>query len=153
MKSNDSTDETAVVRKKRSRNGDRNPETGRFASGCQPGPGRPKGSRDRLVQLRELVLDALDERGGLEYLRALDDRDFVGLLKQVLSQTKHLTHAVDEDPLAERPGVTFTLQLMAPDGSVVEDIGTPEHPLTEEEMRNEVRRRGLLDQFGPPAPE
>ena len=152
MKRNDSTDETAVVRKKRPTNGDRDPETGRFASGCQPGPGRPKGSLDRLVKLRDLVLDALDERGGLEYLRGLDDREFVGWLRQVLSQTKHLSHSVDEDPLAERPGVTFSIQLMAPDGSVVEDIGTPEHPLTEEEMRNEVNRRGLLDQFGPPAP-
>lgn len=54
------------------------------------GPGRPKGVRNRLTNLREAVLEAFDEVGGPEYLVRLaqgtqsDRAAFVGLVSKVL---------------------------------------------------------------------
>ncbi len=54
------------------------------------GPGRPKGVRNRLTNLRDAVLEAFDEVGGPEYLVRLangtqsDRAAFVGLVSKVL---------------------------------------------------------------------
>jgi hypothetical protein len=54
------------------------------------GPGRPKGVRNRLTNLREAVLEAFDTVGGPEYLVRLangtqsDRAAFVGLVSKVL---------------------------------------------------------------------
>jgi hypothetical protein len=55
-----------------------------------PGPGRPKGVRNKLTNLREAVLEAFDTVGGPEYLVRLangtqsDRAAFVGLVSKVL---------------------------------------------------------------------
>jgi hypothetical protein len=55
-----------------------------------PGPGRPKGVRNKLTNLREAVLEAFDTVGGTEYLARLangtqsDRAAFIGLVSKVL---------------------------------------------------------------------
>jgi hypothetical protein len=55
-----------------------------------PGPGRPKGSKDKLPQeLKAMILQALDKSGGVDYLvsRAKDPRTasaFLTLIGKVL---------------------------------------------------------------------
>jgi len=49
------------------------------------GPGRPKGAKNLTSQRAKLmVLEALDQRGGLKWLAGLDDDVFAGLLKTIL---------------------------------------------------------------------
>ena len=53
-----------------------------------PGPGRPKGAANRENKmLREMILAALDENGGVEYLKTQavkEPRAFLSLLGRVL---------------------------------------------------------------------
>lgn len=53
-----------------------------------PGPGRPKGSANRENKmLREMILEALEQKGGVEYLAAQADKNpkaFLALLSRVL---------------------------------------------------------------------
>ena len=55
-----------------------------------PGPGRPKGVRNQLTNLRDAVLEAFDQVGGAQYLAKLaegtssDRAAFVGLVAKVL---------------------------------------------------------------------
>ncbi len=54
----------------------------------KPGPGRPKGSPNRKTQmLRDMILGALDEKGGVAYLVKQADENpaqFMSLLGRVL---------------------------------------------------------------------
>ena len=58
-----------------------------------PGPGRPKGSTNKVTrELREMVLEALERSGGVNYLaeRAVDPKTataFLSLLGKVLPTT------------------------------------------------------------------
>lgn len=64
----------------------------RVGSGV-PGPGRPKGSKNRVpAELKEMILGALDDAGGQEYLleRAQDPKTaqaFLTLVGKVLPMT------------------------------------------------------------------
>ena len=65
--------------------------TGAAAMG--PGPGRPKGSQNKVTaELKDMILQALDEAGGVGYLqeRALDPRTasaFLTLVGKTLPMT------------------------------------------------------------------
>lgn len=56
-----------------------------------PGPGRPKGSRNKTtMQLKEMILTALDKKGGVEYLVQQAEENptaFISLLNKVLPMT------------------------------------------------------------------
>lgn len=58
-----------------------------------PGPGRPKGSKNKLPgELREMVLEALDRSGGVDYLaeRAIDPKTagaFLTLIGKIIPTT------------------------------------------------------------------
>jgi hypothetical protein len=56
--------------------------------GPRPGSGRPKGSLDKgNAAIREMVVDALDELGGVEYLKGVADSHpaaFLSLLGKIL---------------------------------------------------------------------
>lgn len=62
----------------------------KFKKGQERGPGRPKGSKNKTtIQLKEMVLEALDNAGGVKYLekRANDPRTasaFLTLVGKVL---------------------------------------------------------------------
>ena len=62
-------------------------ETCRIGSG-RPGPGRPKGATNKLTRdLKEMTLKALNEEGGVDYLRAQardNPRAFLGLLARFI---------------------------------------------------------------------
>lgn len=61
------------------------------SGGKREGAGRPKGSLDKNnKQLREMILAALEEKGGVEYLAAKADshpQAFMSLLSRVLPMT------------------------------------------------------------------
>src|SRR5262249_11070270 len=63
----------------------------RFKKGQPPGPGRPKGSLNKTtLQLREMILLALDKLGGPDYLVALGRENssaYASLLSKVLPTT------------------------------------------------------------------
>ena len=49
------------------------------------GQGRPKGRKNKIpTDLRDAIYIAFEERGGVDFLRKLGDRDFVTLLKTIL---------------------------------------------------------------------
>lgn len=64
-----------------------------FKKGKKPGPGRPKGTPNKVTQeLKTMILQALDGAGGVEYLqeRANDPRTasaFLSLVGKVLPMT------------------------------------------------------------------
>ena len=64
-----------------------------FKKGGKPGPGRPKGTANKVTkELKEMILTALDGAGGVEYLeaRAKDPRTasaFLTLVGKVLPMT------------------------------------------------------------------
>lgn len=61
-----------------------------FKKGQKPGPGRPKGTANKVTkELKDMILQALDESGGVDYLvkRASDPRTaaaFLSLIGKVL---------------------------------------------------------------------
>ena len=67
------------------KNGRGRVSTGQFAEGNSGGPGRPRGSQNKVnALLKEDILAAYKERGGIEWLRSLDERLFVQLLKKII---------------------------------------------------------------------
>lgn len=64
-----------------------------FQNGGKPGPGRPKGAQNKInKELKEMILEALDGAGGVDYLkeRAKDPRTasaFLTLVGKVLPMT------------------------------------------------------------------
>jgi hypothetical protein len=65
----------------------------KFKKGQKRGPGRPKGAQNKVTtELKEMILEALDGAGGVEYLqeRAKDPRTasaFLTLVGKVLPMT------------------------------------------------------------------
>lgn len=64
-----------------------------FKKGQKSGPGRPKGAQNKVTkELKEMILSALDNAGGIEYLerKANDPRTasaFLALIGKVLPMT------------------------------------------------------------------
>jgi len=64
---------------------------GRFCRGNPGGPGRPKGSRDRVGELANAVLNAFQRLGGVDWLVAQAEqspRDFIALLGRLLNRVE-----------------------------------------------------------------
>jgi hypothetical protein len=60
-------------------------EHGQFGEGNPGGPGRPPGTPNKVnAILRDDILQAYRQRGGVEWLKRLKDRDFVGLLEKTM---------------------------------------------------------------------
>jgi hypothetical protein len=82
----------------------------------KPGPGRPKGSKNKTsIALREQILAALDRVGGEEYLARLaieNSSAFSGLLGKVLPSTL----AMPEIDGGKSDMVTFQRVIVWPDG-------------------------------------
>ncbi|MDY7010725.1 MAG: hypothetical protein SVV80_08240 [Planctomycetota bacterium] len=67
------------------KNGDGRASTGQFAKGNPGGPGRPKGSPNKVnALLKKDILAAYKEKGGIEWLRGLYERLFVQLLEKII---------------------------------------------------------------------
>ena len=81
-----------------------------------PGPGRPKGSKNRTtLQLREAILAALDRVGGDKYLARLaveNSSAFASLLGKVLPTTL----AADDSHGGAEAQITFTRIIVHADG-------------------------------------
>jgi hypothetical protein len=75
----------------------------KFKKGQKSGPGRPKGATNKVNgQLKEMILQALEGAGGIEYLerRANDPKTaaaFLGLVGKVLPMT--IAGAAGEPPV------------------------------------------------------
>lgn len=64
---------------------ERRGESGQFAEGNPGGPGRPKGAPNKVnALLKEDIAEAYRQRGGIEWLRGLKDRDLVRLLEKIM---------------------------------------------------------------------
>jgi len=76
----------AIADKKSGKNGPKaRDQQGRFAEGNGGGPGRPKGKRNKVTAvLRDDILQAYQERGGVAWLRDLPPRDFARLLEKLV---------------------------------------------------------------------
>jgi hypothetical protein len=79
--------------------------TGRFGAG---NPGKPKGAKNKATQeLKDMILEALQNKGGVEYLeRQADEKPvaFMALIGRVLPMT---VAGDSENPLAVGLTVTF----------------------------------------------
>lgn len=57
-------------------------------TGNKPGPGRPKGSPNKITsQIKDMIVQALENKGGVEYLEQQADKNptaFMGLIGKVL---------------------------------------------------------------------
>ena len=86
---------------------ERDQRSGRFLSGCKPGPGRGVGSRNRLQD--QFILDIADlwKRRGAECLERIADTDpatVVRVISQLLPKTVdlNLSSSIDVTDFAER---------------------------------------------------
>jgi hypothetical protein len=60
-------------------------EQGQFAEGNPGGPGRPKGLPNKAnALLKEDIVEAYRQRGGIDWLKGLKDREFVRLLEKTM---------------------------------------------------------------------
>ena len=66
-------------------------DAGRFAPGNPGGPGRRAGSPNKVnAVLKDDILTAYQQRGGIDWLRGLGDRDFVRLIQKVMPRDLHV---------------------------------------------------------------
>jgi hypothetical protein len=97
----------------------------RFKKGQPPGPGRPKGSLNKTtLQLREMILLALDKLGGPDYLVALGRENssaYASLLSKVLPTTLN-TSETDGGVGAQ---LVFRREIVYPNGHVEIEGVTP----------------------------
>lgn len=74
------------------------------AAAMGPGPGRPKGSKDKLtVDLKRMIEEALDLAGGAQYLYEQSEKSpaaFLTLVGKLLPKDVNLTASVDDKILA-----------------------------------------------------
>jgi len=57
-----------------------------------PGPGRPKGLKNKFTRdVREMVLQAINARGGVKFFERLEDRDLARLAARLIP------HAIEGD--------------------------------------------------------
>ena len=77
----------------------------------QPGPGRPKGSKNKCsAALAEQILASLDARGGLAYLNSLPDNLFMMLLGKVVPREGVVQHLITWEDVVK----AYTKQKDAP---------------------------------------
>lgn len=75
-------------------------DNGQFAEGNAGGPGRPKGSHNGLgAELKQDLVEAYRQRGGVEWLRGLKDHEFVRLLQRVMPKEIALDLHQDQPPV------------------------------------------------------
>jgi hypothetical protein len=89
---------------------------GKFThGGSRPGAGRPPGSQNKIsLPLKQMILTALDEAGGVDYLKRLaieNSSAFASLLGRVLPTTLQASES-SGGPAT----VTFTRVVVMPDG-------------------------------------
>jgi len=103
---------------------ERHPDGRLKNGGARPGAGRPRGAKNKIpLQLREMILAALDEAGGKQYLARLaieNSSAFSSLLGKVLPTT---IAASDSDGGKDRT-IVFVRQIVHPDGHI-EGPGIP----------------------------
>lgn len=81
-----------------------------FKKGQKSGPGRPKGTKNKTtVQLKEMILKALDGAGGVEYLerRANDPRTASAFLTLVGKVLPMQVSGVDGEAIKHSIKVSF----------------------------------------------
>ena len=81
---------------------DQRDEGGQFAEGNLGGPGRPRGAPNKVnAILKEDIAEAYRQRGGIEWLTSLKDRDFVRLLEKTMPRevAADITSRQDQEPL------------------------------------------------------
>ena len=69
----------------------RDPITGHFLPGCRPGPGRPKGSKDKVsTRLVDLMTDLMERRGEemLERIADTNPSDALAILTRIVPQAE-----------------------------------------------------------------
>src|SRR5215469_12200127 len=88
----------------------------RFKKGQAPGPGRPKGSLNKTtLQLREMILLALDKLGGPDYLVALG-RENSSAYASLLSKVLPTTLSASESDGGVGVKVRFVREIVYPSG-------------------------------------
>ncbi|MGR3318774.1 MAG: hypothetical protein ACUZ8O_09880 [Candidatus Anammoxibacter sp.] len=62
------------------------------------GPGRPPGCKNKIgVELREGILQAFQERGGVKFLKGLKDAEFCSLLRSLIPSEIKASLAIEND--------------------------------------------------------
>ena len=88
-------------------------DSGRFAPGSPGGPGRPAGSPNKVnAVLRDDILAAYEQRGGVEWLEKLSDKDFVGMLTRLLPRESAAEPASAPAPVTVRVDVVEAMREM-----------------------------------------
>ena len=84
-------DDVEEAHKKTAVKANRDPITGHFLPGCRPGPGRPKGSRDKVsTRLVDLMTDLMERRGEelLERIADTNPSDALAILTRIVPQAE-----------------------------------------------------------------
>lgn len=90
-------------------NGESRDSTGQFAKGNLGGPGRPRGSPNKVnALLKEDIYAAYVKRGGVDWLTSLGDRLFVQLLKKIIPREIATDVSVSSGPIYEQIIVRLT---------------------------------------------
>ena len=89
---------------------------GKFThGGSRPGAGRPPGSQNKIsLPLKQMILTALDEAGGVDYLKRLaieNSSAFASLVSKVLPTTLQA-----DEPNGGPQVITFQRVIVMPDG-------------------------------------
>ena len=118
-------------------------EHGQFAEGNTGGPGRPKGKPNKInAVLKDDILQAYQQRGGVEWLKGLKDRDFVGLLEKTMPREVSADLRVATDPrnvkiIVEHVEVPLTGQEKVIDSYVLRAPGQNQHHRSDADGRAE----------------
>jgi hypothetical protein len=127
-------------------------EHGHFAEGNPGGPGRPKGKPNKInAVLKDDILQAYQQRGGVEWLKGLKDRDFVGLLEKTMPREV----SADVRAQVDQPLPPFVLVVNPPVLTADEQAHLPhlDGESTEVVQPAEESRRAGIVPVEPPRPD
>jgi len=116
---------------------------GKYAPGNPGGPGRPRGKPNRInAVLKDDILEAYQQRGGVEWLRRLKARDFVRLLEKTMPREVSADLRVATDPrnvkiIVEHVEVPLTGQEKVIDSYVLRAPGQNQHHRSDADGRAE----------------